>query len=74
MSTNLGFSQYFLYAEVPKTTDTSGGSEDLEKTWTRKFFDDESKDYFIVDPNNGILTTGGIIARYGSIGNWMISK
>jgi hypothetical protein len=34
---------------------------------------DTTKDYFIVDPNNGILTTGGIIARYGKIGNWMIS-
>ena len=30
-------------------------------------------DYFIVDPNNGVLTTGGIVARYGKIGNWMIS-
>jgi len=36
--------------------------------------DDTHKDYFIVDPNNGILTTGGVIARYGKIGNWMISE
>ena len=32
------------------------------------------KDYFIVDPNNGILTSGGVIARYGKIGNWLISE
>ena len=35
---------------------------------------DAGKDYFIVDPNNGILTTGGVIARYGKIGNWLISS
>jgi len=35
---------------------------------------DTANDYFIVDPNNGVLTTGGIIARYGKIGNWLISS
>jgi hypothetical protein len=36
--------------------------------------EDEDNDYFIVDPHNGVLSTGGVIARYGKIGEWMISK
>jgi hypothetical protein len=45
--------------------------------WTNKYFNDPAyadKDYFIVDPNNGILTTGGIIAKYGRLGNWYIGN
>lgn len=72
---NKSFSQYFLYCRTPKVESIidSTFSEDTPY-WTKKFFDDDQYDYFIVDPNNGILTTGGIIAKYGSIGNWHISK
>ena len=50
--------------------------ENLESTvyWAKKFYNDPNYDYFIVDPNNGMLTTGGIVASYGKIGNWMIGK
>mgnify|MGYP003404410149 CR=1 FL=1 len=74
-STNKSFSQYFLYCRTPKVESIidSTFSEDTPY-WTKRFFDDDQYDYFIVDPNNGILTTGGIIAKYGSIGNWRISK
>jgi hypothetical protein len=42
--------------------------------WTRKYFEDDSHDYFVVDPSNGVMTSGGIIAKYGNIGNWSISQ
>lgn len=72
-----GFSSYFLYSQVPRTSTASIiGEDDLEQSafWTSKFMNDPLHDYFIVDPNNGVLTTGGVIARYGKIGNWMISQ
>lgn len=71
-----GYSSYFLYSEAKKTSTASlAGEDSLEQStyWAKDYFNDTSKDYFIVDPNNGILTTGGIVARYGKIGNWMIS-
>lgn len=78
-----GFSPYFLYAKTPRTADIYGTYENLNQiydketnltSWTRPFMEDTNNDYFIVDPNNGVLTTGGIIARYGKIGEWMISQ
>lgn len=77
------FSPYFLYAKTPRTADIYGTYENLNQiydketnltSWTRPFMEDINNDYFIVDPNNGVLTTGGIIARYGKIGEWMISQ
>lgn len=77
------FSPYFLYTKTPRTADVYGTYENLNyiydtetnlTSWTRPFMEDTNNDYFIVDPNNGILTTGGIIARYGKIGDWMISQ
>lgn len=75
--TTMGYSPYFLYAKIPKksTATVQGEGDLLESTyWVRSFMQDASNDYFVVDPNNGILTTGGIIARYGKIGNWLISS
>lgn len=72
-----GFSQYFLYAETKKTSlATIDGEDSLEQStmWATRFMNNPDKDFFVVDPNNGILTTGGIIARYGKIGNWLISE
>ena len=72
-----GFSQYFLYAQTKKTSNGNYLGEDkleASTSWAYDFMQDTTNDYFIVDPNNGILTTGGIIARYGKIGNWMISN
>lgn len=75
--TTMGYSSYFLYARVPKVSTSSAiGETTLEGStyWVTNFMNDTANDYFIVDPNNGILTTGGIIARYGKLGNWMISS
>jgi len=71
-------SPYFLYAQV-EHGDGSPYAEDeatiLKKTaWADEFLKDDENDYFIVDPNNGVLTTGGVIARYGKIGDWVISE
>ena len=66
-----GYSQYFLYAETSRL-DSSEVEHSI--TWANKFINSKNKDYFIVDPNNGVLTTGGIVARYGSIGDWIISE
>jgi len=55
---------------------TIDGEDSLEQStmWATRFMNNPDKDFFVVDPNNGILTTGGIIARYGKIGNWLISE
>ena len=68
-----GFSQYFLYAQVNKVDSSKWLKDGI---WAKKFLEDEQHDYFVVDPNNGVLTTGGIFARYGQIGKntpWKIS-
>lgn len=69
------YSPYFLYAKSPKNSDIIGQYTDIKDAtmWAKDFMEDDANDYFVVDPNNGVLTTGGIIAKYGSIGNWMIS-
>lgn len=71
---NTSGSQYFLYTEVNRTEADDGN---LNLNWTTKFFEDSKnnqKDYFVVDPTRGVLTTGGIVARYGYIGEWLINK
>lgn len=76
-----GYSQYFLYCELPQREDAfvSDGEDDLwwrQHSWATPYLQSlEDHDYFIVDPNNGVLTTGGIFARYGQIGTntpWII--
>lgn len=74
---NQSFSSNFLYCEVPRSsnsfTSLSDGILGIN-SWVREYFKNDTKDYFIVDPNHGVLTTGGIVARYGALGNWMISN
>lgn len=78
-----GYSQFFLYCQAPKRVKSAwenpsssyDWASQLENTWGRTFMEDEEHEYFIVDPNNGVLTTGGIIASYGRIGKsspWII--
>lgn len=76
-----GYSQYFLYCELPqaKNAFAATNGDDLwwrQNSWATPYLNNlEGHDYFIVDPNNGILTTGGIFARYGQIGTttpWII--
>lgn len=76
-----GYSQYFLYCELPqaKNAFAAQNGDDLwwlENSWATPYLKNlEGHDYFIVDPNNGVLTTGGIFARYGQIGTdtpWII--
>lgn len=76
-----GYSQYFLYCELPqaKNAFATTNGDDLwwrQNSWATPYLNNlEGHDYFIVDPNNGILTTGGIFARYGQIGTttpWII--
>ena len=85
---NQSFSQNFIYCRVNKTSSNPDNFNDLsngilgENSWAQQYFKqrndqgelvDTPYDYFIVDPNHGVLTTGGVVARYGAIGNWMIS-
>lgn len=76
-----GYSQYFLYCELPqaKNAFAATNGDDLwwrQNSWATPYLNNlEGHDYFIVDPNNGVLTTGGIFARYGQIGTttpWII--
>lgn len=69
-----GYSQYFLWAESEATTKTHGDKKS-DYTWANKLFEavnDTNRDLFVVDPNNGILTTGGIYAKYGRLGKYLL--
>lgn len=86
---NQSISQYFLYAQTPRRVSTfAQDNEDGNPVWTtawdqhtdaiwaNPFMNDSEHDYFIVDPNYGVITTGGIFARYGRLGKdypWIIS-
>lgn len=70
-------SQFFLFSKVPKKVqEVIYGVDDIEYEvqWAEPYIKDSYNDFFIVDPNNGVVTSGGIIARYGKIGNWIISS
>lgn len=76
-----GYSQYFLYCELPQAKNAFAATNDddlwwRQNSWATPYLNNlEDHDYFIVDPNNGVLTTGGIFARYGQIGTttpWII--
>lgn len=69
-------SSNFLYCKVPRGQNLLHSLNTLNghSNWANSYFNDEVNDYFIVDPNYGIVSTGGIIARYGKLGNWDISK
>lgn len=74
---NSSFSENFIYCKVKKTDnifDSISNAISSPTSWAKKYFDDDKHDYFVVDPNYGVLTTGGVIARYGALGNWMISN
>ena len=74
---NQSFSENFVYCKVKKTDnifDSISDSIASRTSWAKKYYDDTEHDYFVVDPNYGVLTTGGVIARYGALGNWMISN
>ena len=73
---NQSFSQNFIYCKVPKSQNEFDSLSDSiagKASWAKKYFEDKDNDYFVVDPNYGVLTTGGIVAKYGALGNWMIS-
>lgn len=73
---NQSFSQNFIYCKVPKSKNEFDSLSDSiagKASWAKKYFEDKDNDYFVVDPNYGVLTTGGIVAKYGALGNWMIS-
>lgn len=86
---NQSISQFFLYTQTPRRISTfcdeladktlswmQDWSHHEELLWVDEFMNDEDHDYFLVDPNYGVVTTGGIFARYGRIGKdypWVIS-
>ena len=73
---NGSFSQYFLYAKNKKVDTSNQDLTSVETAygfvnaaWTNGFRADTENDYFVVDPNNGVYMSGGIVARYGIIGD-----
>ena len=87
-----GFSQFFLYCKVPQKTETDDAwkiatfdeetGEYIDTTWAKSFIDPEEGseeygyDFFLVDPNYGVVTSGGIYAKFGVLGKkypWIIS-
>ena len=73
-STNRGYSQYFLYSKVSKNDSTVLSDSSQFYDWTNEFSQDDVNDYYIVDPNYGVFTSGSIIAKNGKIANWIITK
>lgn len=70
-----GISQYFLYCKVPVDANRlihSTTERNLE--WANDFLDDDDNNYFIVDPAHGAMMSGGIVSKYGRIGNWYINS
>jgi hypothetical protein len=61
--------------KTPRSSPINSTIEELEERvfWSKEYIQDTAHDYFLVDPNNGVLMTGGIVSTYGKIGNWMIS-
>jgi hypothetical protein len=60
----------------------NAGLDTQQRTWANRFInppedsEEAGYDFFLVDPNNGVVTSGGIYARYGVIGKnypWIIS-
>ena len=74
-SSDAGKSQYFLYCKVPVNPNdlSTPYSEKVKMKWADQFMNDDANNYFIVDPNQGALITGGIATKYGRIGNWYIN-
>lgn len=74
-ASDAGKSQYFLYCKVPVNPDDLKVpyAEKVKMRWADEFMNDEANNYFIVDPNQGALITGGIASKYGRIGNWYIN-
>lgn len=69
------YSSNFLYCKTPKDKSFIDNLYTITDThWASQYFNDDQHDYFIIDPNYGIASTGGIIARYGKIGNWNIGE
>ena len=70
------YSENFLYCEVDTAknsfSDVTNGILGPD-SWARQYMENTDKDFFVVNPNYGVVTSGGIIARYGALGNWMIS-
>lgn len=80
-------SSYFLYSQVAKLSTLNDDDDEQDengytnhqkheafKQWYNQFASDTAHDYFIVDPNRGILTTGGVGADWGYIGKWTIDS
>lgn len=85
---NQSYSQYFLYSKAPRRVNSFGNEtadgnswtaswdQHTDLLWVKPFMEDSENDYFLVDPNYGVATTGGIFARYGRLGKdypWIIS-
>lgn len=69
------YSQNFLYAEVPTNENPSDMNlSDVKSStgWARRYLEDSEKEYFIVDPARGVLISGGLVAKYGRLGDWYI--
>lgn len=64
-------SPYFLYSCVDHIdTDETR----INKSWASHFLNDNAHDYFVVDANYGVITSGTILSNSGLIGNWELSK
>ena len=74
-TTSRGISQYFLYCKVPVDANRlihSTTERNLE--WADEFLNDDDNNYFVVDPAHGAMMSGGIVSKYGRIGNWYINS
>ena len=72
---NKGISPYFLYCKIPvDAARCIAFDTERDLTWADEFMADSDNNYFVVDPAHGLLTSGGIVSKYGRIGNWYINS
>lgn len=70
----IGLDQSWVNKFFKKKRKVDADGNYIKDEFGQYIYEENDKDYFIVDPTRGVLTTGGIIARYGYIGDWLIDK
>lgn len=70
----VGLDQSWVNKFFKKKRKVDADGNYIKDEFDQYVYEENDKDYFIVDPIRGVLTTGGIIARYGYIGDWLIDK
>lgn len=73
----------FVFCKIPKMSIVSAAGHSgqfvddagelyINNEWAKQYLDDTAHDYFVVDPNNGLVLSGCVFANAGYIGKWLL--